>query len=440
MTAEIYFRLGLPLEKKPLKEMSDYYDGAIVNANIATYYDSWVSKFLKELGKPFFIDPSTYIYAIEQSPLPNLQSVAETKKSYNILAKYFPDSINTILQGRPVLPLDFMEKDEINFNIINETAQNFIQFQKKLEGENPSQKRLDDYASWLSDEKTTRKVQSALKFISPPYFFFESLEDPWYKINLQLQLQTKQIEREKPVFAYICTNVNALASEQNIDQILTDFKDLDGYVIWFDNFDERKQKESELLTIIKFIEKIADQKKESIILYGGYFSLLLSYKGLNISCRNLDYGEKKLVGSLPRGGGFPKKYYINFIQQSLTEGKTRVLFSLNPEIICNCRICQHNKSNLKTKVDSPDSISMFFDNFDFNFDTKKHFILNIAEERKEIDKQSLEAIITKIEQQASNLENNKIPELIGLDLRYVKRWKKVLLESENTADKQISFS
>ena len=435
MVAKIYLRLGLTSEKEVLKDMAEHYDGLVINANITAYYRSWVSSFLKEINKPYFIDPTTYIYAIDPTPLSNEQAITN-KKSYGELSECFPESIQNIINERPLLPLDLMKDQSINKKLLRKIANNFIRFQKNITIKDLAQKRIDEYESWFSEEKEKQQEESILKFVSPPYFFINSFDDPWYKINLEIQLQTKQLEKEKPVYAILCLSEEILLEDNSVERILEDFSIFDGFVIWIDNFDERKEKSETLYILTNLVKLIETKNKESIILYGGYFSMLLSYKGLDICCRNIDYGEKKRVGFIPKGGGFPKKYYIPQIQSSLSKAKTRVLLSNHPNLICSCEICNGYKKLISKENNSIKGISDFFDMFDFKNDTKRHFILNIASEQSEIKVESLDNVIDKREKEVSKLYECQIPERIGIDLKYLQRWKEALLAEEE--QKKIS--
>ena len=270
-----------------------------------------------------------------------------------------------------------------------------------------------------------------MEFVSPPYFSFNALDDPWYSINREVQLQFKHLEKEKPVFSYLCLSKEILEKEESIEKILSDFSDFNGYVIWIDNFDETREQEETLSSLVNLVETINEKKKKCIILYGSYFSSLLSHKGLNGYCRNLDYGERKRIGSLPKGGGSPKKFYFEQLHCSLSKSKTRVLLSLYPEMMmCSCNICNSNKRILKKPINSSEGISKFFDQFDFTIDAKKHFILNISKEKDEIQSENIQSLLNKLDNRWKEIEARRIPERIGISTKYIQRWKNVLLNAE----------
>src|SRR6266498_3169943 len=58
-----FYRLGPTNEKGLFKRRRDTYDGVVVPAHIASYYVAFCSEFIGALGKPYFIDPVTYIFS-----------------------------------------------------------------------------------------------------------------------------------------------------------------------------------------------------------------------------------------------------------------------------------------------------------------------------------------------------------------------------------------
>jgi hypothetical protein len=135
-----------------------------------------------------------------------------------------------------------------------------------------------------------------------------------------------------------------LFDENFVNKITEAINKTKGVFYWIDDFDETKATKEELKKLLNFVEKITVSK---INLYGGYFSILLSYKGLNGVVHGLEYGESRDV--VPVGGGIPvAKYYLPDIKKRLkAEDIIEILYAKNIESnkkfhkqICNCQKCQ----------------------------------------------------------------------------------------------------
>ena len=62
MGIENYYRIGPMSEKKILMGNKERFHGVVISAHIAAHYYDSLKKYLFSLGKPFFIDPMTYVF------------------------------------------------------------------------------------------------------------------------------------------------------------------------------------------------------------------------------------------------------------------------------------------------------------------------------------------------------------------------------------------
>ncbi len=76
-----FYRLGPTKEKELFKRHRDTYDGVVIPAHIASYYCAFCSEFVGSLGKPYFIDPMTYIFANDPVQLKRFVKDKETGRT-----------------------------------------------------------------------------------------------------------------------------------------------------------------------------------------------------------------------------------------------------------------------------------------------------------------------------------------------------------------------
>src|SRR3990170_1028609 len=83
---EIYYRIGTAGEQGLFDAGKDSYDGVAVGAHVAANGRTWVSGLLFRLGKPYFVDPVTYVFA--QDPR-MVRRADELRRSYDALSEAY---------------------------------------------------------------------------------------------------------------------------------------------------------------------------------------------------------------------------------------------------------------------------------------------------------------------------------------------------------------
>ena len=184
MEVKIFYRLGAVNEKSLFEEMKEHYFGIAIGAHFASFYSNWLPTFLSKVKKPFFIDPMIYIFARN---LDNIKKENDFKKSYEKLMDICGGNIKNILQTRQLIPEDFLDA---NSTLIQDLTKNIISFQKDIFKTTPSQQSILEYTEILGKKTETL----APLFLTTPYFYFTSMDDPWYEISLKIAKQSMKLK------------------------------------------------------------------------------------------------------------------------------------------------------------------------------------------------------------------------------------------------------
>ena len=400
----LFYRIGSAAEGKYFEEMKKYYYGIVINANLVTLYSNWIPSLVQKLKKPFFINPVTYILSLD---LENIKKNGDVKKSFEKLIRLYSSKIKEIVidKERELLPEDFIKNGKWNQSLIEDFIKNVFSLQKNVDT-SQFQQTLSEILEIMGKEIKIERHN--LLFLVPPYFYFDSINDPWYKITLHLAKTSLKFKEGYGVYPTICISKEIILDKNSINKIFNDYKEFDGFIIWISELNEREDDEKYLNGLYNLVKTFANAKKPIIILHGEFLSLLLSKKYNLGYVRNICYGEHKNIETPPVGGPLPqRRYYLNFTHSKVPESKARVLFSLHRELLCKCDIC----SRIQYKT-----IEEFFNNLE-NTDFNKHFMVIHNSEVKLTGDQLKNRLI----QNYSLCKNKKI-ENLGIKYKHLEKW------------------
>lgn len=408
MEIKNFYRLGTVGEGSLFREMKDYYFGIVIGAHFVAFYPNWLPTFLGNIRKPFFIDPVTYVFARD---IDNIKKDNNFKKSYEKLIKICGKKTESILRKRQLIPKDFEDEE-----LLEEFVNNIISFQKNIFRVTPSQQSILEYTKILG-----KKTELAIPlFLTTPYFYFSSLDDPWYKISVKVAKQAMKLKEGYNLYAVICCSKELLLDDDFINRIVKDYDGFDGYLLWVSNFDEKNESKDYLSGLISFVKKISKLNKETYTLYGEYFSLLITKMGLAGYSRSICYGESKGVDAYVTGGRPPKRYYFDLLCIKLTETTARTFFSDNPDLLCKCKICSNILKRIK-QTHSAKKVEEFFDSIDFVKEAKQHFMVV---HKNEIDfalKSSIDTLRKDLEKKYEDSLKLNV-RLYGVSAKHIERW------------------
>lgn len=381
--------------------LKNAYHGICFSANVACFGRTWVSQFINTLGKPFFIDPMTHAF---QFDLIRVSKGGELKKSYSNLVDVYGEPFNSVVSTKQHLSVSDFTDDALT-----SVVQNSLDFQKNIaRPESSSQQSLLEFAEWLDEESTIQEPE----FLVAPYFWFESIESDWYKLNLKIMDLVKKYPQNIPVYGVICTDIETILNERELSRILSDFEGMNGILLWISDFNEYKMKKGALISYLNFIRRF--QRNNIISMYGGYFSMIASKFGLNGISPGVGMSESKNVKEQPTGGTFSNKYYIHQAKTMVVDADARSFYIDNPESLCRCSICGEKETHNTTEA------HQFFDDLT-PLKAKQHYCKCRALELEEIEKKNEGGIISILSSNISFCEK-KIGDLYNIPFRHQSTW------------------
>jgi len=332
---KIYYRLGVAPDAGPLGlEPSTYY-GIAIGANVAAWGQSWVAVLLGETGKPFFIDPVTYIFA--QDPGMILKD-DELRQSYGLVVDGYGGMLTSVAGKKPLKPEDFSTSGRLT-KAGREFVDSVLLFeQTALSKGESTQRRISDYLEMIGEERETRSLDP--EFLVPPYFFAASLDDRWYSTSLSMAKYAASKDLSRDVVPVLCLSTAALRDERAVGQIVDDYGGVSSVNVWLSDFDETKATPSQLQGYGRLISGFAKKGVRPLVLYGGFYALMLSSVGLAGISSGVCYAESKGVARQATGGGAPIRYYVPRAHLKVALANAISFYAANPAEFCRCAVCR----------------------------------------------------------------------------------------------------
>lgn len=349
-----FYRLGPTKEKELFKRRRDTYAGVVFPAHIASYYHKFSSEFVGSLGKPYFIDPMTYIFANDPAHLKRFVKDKDTgrtkrdhagrkkkgdvKRSYSkLIYEEYQGVIQTVVDaGRPLAPNDLSAG-----TLLADFVKSVVTFQTTKLAEIPEKYRK--YAKYA--ERAGKPINAdgnPPMCVVAPYFPTTTLHSRgWHATNLRLIAETKKQVSGLPVFAVVLAEPQVLSC--GIKQIATDYTNAgaDGFLLWPDGFSS-DQDVAALKIVFSAVRTLSSGGRTTILMYGDAFALALHFAGLaGFSC-GICYGEKKgSTQDTDVEGAIPPRYYIGRLKKKVvieTEAR-RIPIAEYDDLVCECEIC-----------------------------------------------------------------------------------------------------
>lgn len=375
-----FYRLGPSNEKNYFKRNKESYTGIIIPAHIASYYSKFCFELISEIGKPYFIDPMTYVFARNPDILrryvkgKNKRTLkddggnkkrGDIKSSYKKLADIYGGSIKEAIGKTKATQVECFDQD-----YIEKFADQAIMFQKNIISQLPDKyKKYKKFAEKSGKSFVNETITPDI--VIPPYFFFDDINDSWYNVNLKSALYASAKYKDDTVFPVIFTNTSALDDSKCFDRIVSEYCKLDvkGYIVWIDQFKGTDANIGRQRIVRDLINSLSSNGKHVILMYCDAFYQVLHWFGLSGFSAGICYAEKKGVDQdFDIEGQLAPRYYFRALRRKIqieTE-VPRINLSNYPNLSCDCRVC--------SSLGDPK-------NFDEEA-TKEHFMLA---RRKEID-------------------------------------------------------
>jgi len=305
-----------------LKAAGELFYGISVKGTTVANYANLFSSFINETKKPYFIDPHNFHFNFSKQSDRRLAEAYGLKEPTSYT--YFLDKDKRIEFEKAVISF---ERDTVN-NVLAAEA-----------GE------LEEVTDTFYPE-----------FLIAPYFILSETLGPLDLNATLIQESRSLLQKDEKLYAQICLSEGVLQSKLALDKILETYlslKEVDGYTFWIDRFDEYSISEDNLSNLKFFIQKLAENKKPIVNLYGGFYSMLLSEFGLTAVSHTLTGGEKQdmpLIQSQTKGGQPPARYYVSKLKRKLAMAAIDVLKLKTPELLnCKCDYCNPKDLNDRPK-------------------------------------------------------------------------------------------
>jgi len=360
-----FYRYDFAVTQVFLDMITKYY-GIAVSAHLLAYTPTSVVQLLNDTQKPFFIDPMTFVFARDTMVITRNGRI---RKSYaKLMVDYGPPFANC-LDGHRTSPEDF--KDNLGMldeAVMTDVCRRVLDFQKAKCSITTA---FPKYYQLLRKGKLPFSVSPS--FLVAPYFFASRHGDEWYTISLRMARISRSLRGDHELYPVICISLDVLWDDAQISNIVNDYADFDGYLVWIDDLDEANVS-GELNGLKTLVSKLSSYGKPVYFLYGGYLCDLLSKFGLTGYSSGICYGESRSVDT--KGGGAGNRYYIPFTHLKISEDLANAFFAEsegNRATMCSCHTCGSIRSTLPPKIGPKDYSDMFFAQMDF-LDYRRHFV------------------------------------------------------------------
>ncbi len=347
----------------------DCYNMIAINANMVAFSPNALALFVGKLtvDKAFFIDPITHLFQHSQSFISNNEGVIK-KSIENLIEKYSVELIETSeyksSQEATQERYDFM-KSELRADQIDEAfalqfTRNVLDYQKNVAWQKGNIEQYNKYIEFAKEREPSLsglEIHQEPDFLVAPYFFIGE-EDEWVEKNIRFIEIAKSIEAKKDIFAQIVISKTIIErslfnpGESSLEGIIDRYNEVgvDGFLFWIDAYFEQKELAESLKQYISSLRILKRRDKPIYILYGSYFSALLSNgddKIVDGVAHGLEYGEAREV--VPLGGGIPmaKFYFYPLHKRMSVKDMSEVIRALEIntkeeffEKICSCSMCK----------------------------------------------------------------------------------------------------
>lgn len=336
--SEIWYRLNT-IGEKNLFLTSSLMDGIVVPAHLLAFYDPSLSNIIKDTSLPFLIDPMTYVW--ERNPRNIRKPNGELKKSYLKYIEKLDCVIGNNLRNVPPL-------QQYSVEDFTEYVSKILTFQYTMGSfvESPRSRSIDRIRA------RRRKQSLRIKPVAliPPYFYFNNTNSLGYRLTLDSTrlANENEISEENNIIPLLCFSQEVIQSERYRNQLVEDFSDSYGVIIWIDSFDDRSSSVGLLRNFRFLVQEFHENRALVINLYGSYFSELLHYFGLDKFSSGIALSHQKRVDAVASGGGLPLRYYDPTLKMEILNDDAFQFYSKHPEyFICECPFCRDTYENLQ---------------------------------------------------------------------------------------------
>jgi hypothetical protein len=286
---------------------SRYSDGIMIEASHFLLRKRSILRFFH--GKIFAIDPRTPIFQTMSGCLYD-QRTEKIRTSYLKLAYLHGEPfVDKFLEDLPVTPGDFDQ----------------------------------DVCKQISSKLMDLENEADPQILLPPYFVIGGSRDPWFEVGMRIY--DEMSTNASNVYLPLAISRQLLNDADELKSICDQLagRDIPGFAIWPVGFDEFNSTLPELLGL-EFL--LANLPGNRILLYGGYFSILLcAITGSSFS-NGPCFHEKRDMTIVPPLEFRPRcRYYLPLLHQKVDPVAALVFYRTLSELDIRprlCKVCERN--------------------------------------------------------------------------------------------------
>lgn len=387
----IFIRFGIQRNKSFLRDVSRSYNGLVLPANVLLYQYKSTPSVVFMCKKPYFVDPMSYLFG---------QPFEDFKKRVTEGDAKFKPSFDRLMIGHGLTPADFLPYEYTALlSFLQQPRKNLEVFVENTLGFQRDQvwKTLREASDLMTKEQRDSLDEARLRpaFLIPPYFLYLPPSKRGGPLTTVLNSQILDLCWQRrtewgDIFPMVFLRREQLDAKYR-DDILALYKRnaFPGYCVWINDFDERGATEAEVRGLIELTRGLANGGAQVVMLYGGFFSMLLNYFGLTSVCHGLAYGERRSIGASAQQGSGPApiRYYVLELHCFLTLENALTVLRERPHLLCNCPACR------RIVRGDPERIMRYQDEEAM---AQIHFLYNRNQERTLIEESTLERAIENL--------------------------------------------
>jgi len=217
-------------------------------------------------------------------------------------------------------------------------------------------------------QKSTQKIEKYLKLIGqtgtegdldtptwlvPPYFYDPDIRGTSYIASLEIARIAAETHGEH-VHPVVCVLKSALDSTDGVDRLVDDYAPFAQTLLFFSRFDEFAASEPQLRGFLRTARGLSQRGRRAFTLFGGYFSILAHYAGLEGLSHGIGYGESRDALS-PESGPPPKRFYIPALHRFFSIADALTLIAQDRKgrklFQCACGACEEAISGGRGSLD-----------------------------------------------------------------------------------------
>ncbi|MEI9942146.1 MAG: hypothetical protein WDO69_33440 [Pseudomonadota bacterium] len=295
------------------------YDGMIIPLSIITAFPSGTYGFVRALctadqDKQYGIDPRSALFQKKW----NRNNVREPHRK---MAEVFGEPFVSKGLTSHLEPSDFPR------NVAEAVTRACLDYQKTFRQRPEDAKKLEKYRKLLGVEHL--EPLRAPQFLVPPYFQFEDLSDPWWKVSIaciEAAIPHTEGLPLRPVLHFQRWNsVDWTKAFGKLKKL-----GLPASWLYANNFREHVEPQEQLNSLVSAVSLAAAANLPVYNLFGGYFSILTGRLGLKGFGNGVGYGEWRDSG-YHKGGTADRRIYILKLHRFLDIPRAQNLVDADPE-------------------------------------------------------------------------------------------------------------